>query len=89
MKVLARLFVVVWVVSWTGNSFEPRPCEPSGPPPNPYTGQPSQEVYAAYCGGMVAREFKKRFDSKEEAQSFIAGCPQGECTDVKLESADE
>lgn len=95
---IAIAFIVSWTANYTsvGSCPEERPVMPAVEP-NPYTGVYDLGIFGApgmtsivtaemkYCPHHEKRE--KQFEAREEAEAFIAGCPEGTCTDVAITEA--
>lgn len=85
MKKLSSIVVAVFIATWTAKwqSTVGCPIEVS-----PFTGENSTSFNSTlaimrYCD--KTNDMKKEFDSLDKVREFFRECPEGVCTDIKIE----
>lgn len=87
MKKLSSIVVAVFIATWTAKWQDSFGCKEEVNS-NQYTGaiSPSREMALAimrYCD--KTNDMKKEFDSLDKVREFFRECPEGVCTDIKIE----
>lgn len=77
MKRAAWLVITFWVVNWTGERYQERPC----------TDQETTEQKLVVCEDRLDVPFQKKFEQQEDADAFVADCT--DCKDIALEQVSE
>ena len=71
-------YLVIWIVStWVST-----PCPDFKP--NPYTGEYPQSMCLVNHGKYESKEMERFFDTKDEAEKFIANSPKDIKNSMKL-----
>ena len=73
----------MWIVMWTLLVTVPTECPDFEP--DPYTGEYPMVHCLVYHTKTIERKMEKRFDSKEEAEKFIADAPDNIRPLMKIE----